>query len=115
MTNTARVVAALLRGYRRFISTLLGPRCRFYPSCSVYTLEAVERFGVLRGLWLGLRRVTRCHPWHEGGVDPVPEGRAPSEGDQPDNGPPAAYRPGVEGLGDAQRVGMSTQRGGTPV
>jgi len=68
------IVAALIRIYQWTVSPLLGPRCRFYPSCSNYALEAVGRFGVLRGAWLAVRRLARCHPWHPGGFDPVPGG-----------------------------------------
>jgi uncharacterized protein len=67
-----RVGVALIRGYQRFISPGLPPRCRFAPSCSQYTLEAIERYGLLRGTWLGLRRLVKCHPFHPGGFDPVP-------------------------------------------
>ncbi len=65
-------VAGLLRGYQRFVSPALPPSCRFTPTCSQYALEAVNRYGVLRGDWLGLRRLVRCHPFHPGGHDPVP-------------------------------------------
>lgn len=68
----ARMLAALIGGYRRFISPLLAPRCRFFPSCSAYALEAVQTHGALRGGWLALRRLSRCHPFHSGGLDPVP-------------------------------------------
>ncbi|ANV90199.1 membrane protein insertion efficiency factor YidD [Picosynechococcus sp. PCC 8807] len=61
-----------IKGYRRWISPLFPPSCRFQPTCSQYALEAVERFGVLRGSWLALKRLGRCHPFHPGGYDPVP-------------------------------------------
>lgn len=67
-----RLVLMLLKGYSYLVSPLLGNNCRYYPSCSAYTREAVEIHGVLRGLWLGTRRILRCHPFHEGGYDPVP-------------------------------------------
>ena len=63
---------ALILSYRWCVSPLLGPSCRYYPTCSAYALEAVESHGALRGAWLGLKRILRCHPWHEGGYDPVP-------------------------------------------
>jgi uncharacterized protein len=62
----------LLRGYQYGIRPLLGANCRFYPSCSEYAYEAVERHGALKGAWLALRRIGRCHPYHPGGFDPVP-------------------------------------------
>lgn len=67
-----RVVLWLIKGYAYLLSPLLGNNCRYYPSCSAYTREAVEIHGVVRGLWMGLRRILRCHPFHEGGYDPVP-------------------------------------------
>ncbi len=67
-----RLLISLLRGYKRWISPLLGPRCRFYPTCSEYAMQAITRFGALKGSWLALRRILRCHPLHPGGNDPVP-------------------------------------------
>ena len=63
----------LIRLYQRFISPMFPPRCRFYPTCSSYAYTAIERFGVIRGGWLALRRISKCHPFHPGGYDPVPE------------------------------------------
>lgn len=63
----------LIRLYQRLLSPLLGPRCRFYPSCSNYALQALEQHGPVHGSWLGLRRICRCHPLNPGGYDPVPE------------------------------------------
>ena len=67
-----RVFLFLIRGYQRVVSPLFPPACRFYPSCSEYAHQAIEKHGVLRGGWLGIRRISRCHPWNEGGYDPVP-------------------------------------------
>ncbi len=60
-----------IRAYQSLISPLLGPTCRFYPSCSQYAYEAVEKYGVVRGGWMAARRISRCHPFHPGGYDPV--------------------------------------------
>ncbi|PYQ30778.1 MAG: membrane protein insertion efficiency factor YidD [Acidobacteria bacterium] len=62
----------LLRAYKRFLSPLLPPMCRFEPTCSMYTMQAVEKYGAARGVWLGMRRLARCHPFNPGGWDPVP-------------------------------------------
>ncbi|HEY6863094.1 MAG TPA: membrane protein insertion efficiency factor YidD [Burkholderiales bacterium] len=66
------VLSTLLRAYRYAVSPMLGLQCRFHPSCSAYALEAIEHWGALRGSWLAIRRLARCHPWHPGGHDPVP-------------------------------------------
>ena len=71
-TVPARLLMLPIAGYRRFISPLLGPRCRFEPSCSAYALAALSEHGAARGLWLAVARVARCHPFHPGGFDPVP-------------------------------------------
>lgn len=69
-----RLAAALITAYQKLVSPLLGANCRYQPTCSTYALQAIERFGVLRGGWMGLRRLSRCHPFHAGGYDPVPHG-----------------------------------------
>lgn len=66
----------LIKGYKKGISPLLGNHCRFYPSCSAYTYEAIEKHGVLKGIYLGIRRILKCQPFHPGGYDPVPEPKA---------------------------------------
>jgi putative membrane protein insertion efficiency factor len=71
-THAARVLIVPIICYQRFLSPLLGPRCRFAPSCSQYAVEALRRHGATRGLWLAVRRLARCHPFHPGGYDPVP-------------------------------------------
>lgn len=68
----ARVVIFPIRVYQRFISPALPPACRFTPTCSQYAVEALRRHGALKGSWLAMRRIARCHPWHPGGEDPVP-------------------------------------------
>jgi uncharacterized protein len=67
------VCVLILRIYRAVISPLYGEVCRYYPSCSAYALQAIQRHGVIHGMWLGTRRIARCHPWALGGVDDVPE------------------------------------------
>ena len=66
-------LTALIRGYRRFVSPLLGQNCRYYPTCSAYGLEAITRYGTRRGGWMALKRIGRCHPFRAGGIDPVPD------------------------------------------
>lgn len=67
-----RLLIGLLRAYQYAVSPLLGRSCRFFPTCSDYAVEAIGRYGAIKGSYLSLRRVLRCHPWHPGGYDPVP-------------------------------------------
>lgn len=67
------LVALAIRAYQSLLSPLLPASCRFTPTCSAYALTSVERFGVLKGGWLAIRRIARCHPWNAGGYDPVPD------------------------------------------
>ena len=78
-----KLLILLIRAYQYLISPWLGNHCRFHPSCSHYAAEAIKVYGPLRGTWLAMRRVGRCHPWHEGGYDPVPTppGRPSHPGD----------------------------------
>lgn len=84
----ARAVIALVTLYRWGISPLLGPRCRFTPTCSTYMIDAVRTHGAIRGGWLGLRRIGRCHPFSDGGFDPVPPAKQ-----RPGGAPPTATNP----------------------
>jgi len=73
MSIVARVLSAMVVAYRRYVSPALPARCRFYPSCSAYTLEALAKHGAVRGTGLAVWRLLRCHPFHPGGYDPVPD------------------------------------------
>jgi putative membrane protein insertion efficiency factor len=70
--SPAHLAIWLIKGYQLLISPVIGSNCRFSPSCSHYAVQALTRYGFLRGVWLSVRRVLRCHPWHTGGHDPVP-------------------------------------------
>jgi len=69
----AKALILIIRAYQIALSPVVGRVCRFHPSCSCYCIESIRRFGAVRGLWLGVKRIGRCHPWHPGGSDPVPE------------------------------------------
>jgi len=70
-----KLIITSIKGYQRLISPLLGANCRFQPTCSSYAIEAVSRFGVIKGCWLASKRILRCHPLNEGGDDPVPKSK----------------------------------------
>ncbi|HET8615002.1 MAG TPA: membrane protein insertion efficiency factor YidD [Actinomycetales bacterium] len=99
-----RLLLLLVRGYQLFVSPLLGPRCRFYPSCSAYAVTALQTHGALRGTWLAIRRVGRCHPWNPGGVDHVPPARPRARAARrhhesarpPADGPTAGHGPALQ-------------------
>lgn len=88
---SARWLLAVIGFYSRSISPALPPRCRFYPTCSAYAGEAVALHGAGRGMWLALRRILKCAPWHPGGVDRVPQPRVP----QPRSGTPGRHRSSI--------------------
>jgi len=71
----------LIRGYQLFLSPILGSNCRFQPTCSSYTYEAIQKYGAIKGVWLGIKRILKCHPWGNSGYDPVPE----KDSDKKDN------------------------------
>ena len=75
----SKIIIVFIKSYRLILSPWLGHHCRFYPSCSAYAIEAIQQHGSLQGSWLAIKRLASCHPWHEGGVDPVPEGKRQHE------------------------------------
>ena len=68
-----KIFILFIRFYQKFISPLFPAKCRYYPTCSQYTLEAIQEYGAIKGIYLGIKRILRCHPFHEGGYDPVPK------------------------------------------
>jgi uncharacterized protein len=70
-----RLLLGLITAYRYLVGPFLGPSCRFYPTCSAYASEAIATHGAMRGTWLAVKRIAKCHPWHPGGIDPVPPAR----------------------------------------
>jgi uncharacterized protein len=108
-----RLVVLPLRLYQRVLSPLKPrPSCRFHPTCSSYAVEAVEVHGALRGLWLAVARVLRCHPWHPGGFDPVPAPRRRHRRSEPiapaEHPGAAARRPGRH-QGAPREAGIATE------
>ena len=88
MNPAGMALRGLIRGYQLLLSPVLPASCRFMPSCSAYAIEAVEKHGPLAGTWLAARRICRCHPWNDGGFDPVPEPKNKAEsGDAPSRHP----------------------------
>lgn len=79
--SAKKIATAIIRGYQLFISPLLGPRCRFTPTCSQYAIEAINHHGVIKGCWIASKRLLKCHPLNHGGYDPVP----PSKSNHRDN------------------------------
>ena len=75
-----KILMSFIKIYQKIISPLTPPSCRFYPTCSHYGLEAIEKHGSIRGSWLAIRRISKCHPFHEGGFDPVPEKELKNKG-----------------------------------
>ena len=67
-----RILLFLVKAYQYLISPMLGPSCRYTPTCSEYAVQALHKYGPVKGLWLSMKRVGRCHPWHDGGYDPLP-------------------------------------------
>jgi putative membrane protein insertion efficiency factor len=67
-----RILLIVIKAYQYLISPMLGPSCRYTPTCSEYSAQAVKKYGAIKGLWLSIKRVGRCHPWHDGGYDPLP-------------------------------------------
>ena len=109
MTRLRRIAVfpavVLIKGYKKLISPLLPPSCRFYPSCSTYGLTALERHGLLKGLWLTAWRILRCNPFNPGGFDPVP----PLPGAQPDPDPHAPQSGPDAGCDHGRKPGRSRE------
>jgi uncharacterized protein len=107
----ARLLVGALHGYQRWISPMRAPACRFTPSCSAYAVEAIGRHGAAYGAWLALRRLSRCHPYHRGGHDPVPQAVGRRRGDL--TGRPGVRRSGWLGRGRASAA-ISPSSSGAP-